>query len=187
MPAKSKNLLILLGSPREDGNTTRLAFAFADAACAKGWTVQSIRVPALEINACTACGECNRNRFFCALRDDMDSVYPLLLKADAILFATPLHFSSFSSSLKLLVDRLLPIVPGNRKNLAGKTVFLVSACGNPAAAAFRPLKAAFADIAAFMQWKTAGALCLPGLDAPDALASDPAPLAKAAALAAKLP
>ena len=43
MRKRPLNVLILLGSPREDGNSTRLAFAFADAASRNGHAVQTIR------------------------------------------------------------------------------------------------------------------------------------------------
>ena len=58
MRQKSKQILILLGSPREDGNSTRLAFAFADAASRDGHVVQSIRLSALDVAPCDGCRQC---------------------------------------------------------------------------------------------------------------------------------
>ena len=49
---------ILLGSPRIDGNSTRLAYAFADAASRNGHAVQSLRLSALRIAPCDGCRRC---------------------------------------------------------------------------------------------------------------------------------
>ena len=53
MARKPLNVLVLLGSSREDGNSTRLAFALADGASARGHR-SILRVPALDIAPCNA-------------------------------------------------------------------------------------------------------------------------------------
>jgi hypothetical protein len=61
----------------------------ADAASLAGHAVQSIRVPALDIAPCDGCGDCwTPAPVPCVLRDDMDSVYPMLRAADVLVFAT---------------------------------------------------------------------------------------------------
>ena len=92
MRKRPQNVLIFLGSPREDGNSTRLAFAFADAASRSGHAVQTIRLSALEFAPCDGCGDCwPQASRPCALRDDLDSVYPLLRKADERSIAAVWH------------------------------------------------------------------------------------------------
>jgi multimeric flavodoxin WrbA len=187
MSPKSKNVLILLGSAREDGNSTRLAYAFADAASLRGYAVQSVRVPALEIAPCDGCGECWKPASVpCAVRDDMDSVYSLVRKADAILFATPLHFFCWSAPLKTLVDRLYCLAPKRRHSLVGKQTLLFAAGADDSAAAFAGLKATYRLTAAYMQWKSLGELLVPGVAAEDDVAQKPRVLAKAASFAAAL-
>jgi len=188
MNKRVPNVLILLGSPREDGNSTRLAFAFADAASVRGWSVQSIRVPALDIAPCDGCGECWQPASRpCVIRDDMESVYPLLRKADALVFATPLHFFTWSAPLKTLIDRLFCLAPKRRHGLRNRPVFLIAAGADDAPAAFAGLKATFRLVSDYMGWRPLGHLLVPGVAAEDDVARRPRALSRARALAAKLP
>ena len=183
----SKNILILLGSAREDGNSTRLAYAFADAASACGHAVQSIRVPALEISPCDGCNECWKPASTpCAIRDDMDSVYPLLRAADVIVFATPLHFYSWSSPIKMLVDRMYCLAPERKHSLAGTATLLLATAADDRPAAFAGLKATYRLVADFMKWKPMGEILVAGVDGEGDIANHPRALAKAQSLGSKL-
>lgn len=51
----NKNILILTGSPRKNGNSDMLADAFMKGAKEKGHTVNKIEVAKLNINGCKAC------------------------------------------------------------------------------------------------------------------------------------
>jgi multimeric flavodoxin WrbA len=185
MPKKSKKILILLGSPREDGNSTRLAYAFADAASLQGHTVQSVRVPALDIAPCDGCNECWKPASVpCAIRDDMDSVYALLRTADVLVFATPLHFYSWSAPLKTLVDRFYCLAPTRKRNLKGIATVLLASAADDRPAAFAGLKATYRLIAGYMGWKPLGEVLVPGVEAEGDLSGRA--LAKAHALARKL-
>ena len=186
-PNTSKNVLILLGSPREDGNSTRLAFALADAACAAGHLVQSIRLAALRFSPCDACDSCRPSaKAPCVLQDDLQSLYPLLHEADVLVWATPLWFHTWSSSLKLLIDRLYCLAPYRRVNLAGRDSILIATAANPSPSVFAGLKTTYRMTAEFMQWRNLGELLVPGLSDPDAVSALPRPFARAAALAAKI-
>ena len=186
MTRKSKNILVLLGSRREDGNSTRLAFAFADAASARGHVVQSIRVPALDIAPCDGCDECRKTPAACVLRDDMESVYPLLRNADVLVFATPLHFYAWSAPLKTLVDRMYCLAPSRKRNLKGKASVLLAVAADDRPAAFAGLKATYRLVADYMGWKRLGEVLVGNLDAEDDVSRAGRALAKADALGARL-
>ncbi len=178
------DILILLGSPREDGNSTRLAFAFADAASANGHAVHSIRVPALRITPCDGCGQCWKPASVpCVHRDDMDSVYPLLRAADVLVFASPLHFYTWSSPLKLLIDRLYCLSPSHKRNLKAKRSLLLATAADNRPAAFAGVQASYRLVADFMGLKRLGEALVPGVEAEGDIARKPRALAKAAALA----
>ncbi len=87
MRSKPLNVLILLGSPREDGNSSRLAFAFADAASRNGHRVQSVRLSALEIAPFDGCRRCwPKASQPCVVRDDttrdhLDALVDALVEA----------------------------------------------------------------------------------------------------------
>lgn len=187
MKNTSKNVLVLLGSARENGNSTRLAFAFADAASANGHAVQSIRVPALDISPCDGCDECWKNTSMpCAIRDDMDSVYPLVRAADVLVFATPLHFYSWSAPIKTMIDRLYCLAPSRRRNLKGKSSVLLATAADDRAAAFAGLKSTYRLVSEFMEWNNLGEILVPGAAAEDALAGNPLCLRKAQSLGSRL-
>ena len=187
MRKKPLAILILLGSAREDGNSTRLAFAFADAASLQGHAVQSIRIPALAIAPCDGCNQCWKPAAVpCALRDDMDAVYPLLRAADVLVFATPLHFYSWSAPLKSLIDRCYCLAPSRRRTLTGKRTLLLATAADDRPAAFAGLKATYRLIAGFMGWKSLGEVLAPGVEQEGDIARSARFLARAAALGARL-
>ena len=182
-----KNVLILLGSPREDGNSTRLAFAIADGASRAGHHVQSVRLPALQIAPCDGCGECwSRPSEPCILRDDMDSVYPLLRQADALVIATPLHFYTWSASVKTLTDRLYCLSPKSKHHLQGKASILLAAAADDRPGAFAGLRATYRLVADYMGWKPRGEVLVGGLDGSRDVARLNRALPKAEAIGARL-
>ena len=66
---------------------------------------QSInKVDKLKINPCREYYTC-LNDGNCAIRDDMDAIYPRLLEAEGIIVASPIFFYSVSAQLKILIDR----------------------------------------------------------------------------------
>ena len=187
MRKKPLAILILLGSAREDGNSTRLAFAFADAASLQGHAVQSIRIPALAIAPCDGCNQCWKPAAVpCALRDDMDAVYPLLRAADVLVFATPLHFYSWSAPLKSLIDRCYCLAPSRKRSLTGKRTLLLATAADDRPAAFAGLKATYRLVADYMGWIRLGEVLVGNLDAEDDVSRAGRALAKADALGASL-
>jgi multimeric flavodoxin WrbA len=187
MARKKLNVLVLLGSSRADGNSTRLAFALADAASATGHRVQSIRIPALDIAPCDGCDECWETAATpCVIRDDMDSVYPLIRAADVIVLATPLHFYAWSAPLKTLIDRLYCLAPERKRNLKGKRTALLAVAADDRPAAFAGLKATYRLVADYMGWKSIGEILAPAIAREGEIARARRWLAKAHALGSRL-
>lgn len=91
---------IINGSPRPDGNTARLAQAFAERL---GGPCETVFAYGLGVEACRACGKCAGGG--CALADGMDRVWRGMAWADCIVLASPLHFSSLSGPLVSLIGR----------------------------------------------------------------------------------
>ena len=56
------------------------------------------------MSGCLECGGCD-DTGECVVQDDMQSIYPRLEEADAIILASPMFFYSFSSQAKALIDR----------------------------------------------------------------------------------
>lgn len=103
----SKSVLLLLGSPRKNGNSDLIATSFAQGAESVGHITEKIDIQKKHISPCYACYSC-RNSKTCVQKDDMREILEKMIKADVIVLATPVYFYSLSSQLKILIDRTLP-------------------------------------------------------------------------------
>ncbi|MBQ4354932.1 MAG: flavodoxin family protein [Clostridia bacterium] len=100
----SKNVLILSGSPRKNGNSDILCDEFARGAAEAGNNVEKIRVAEKNIGFCRACYAC-RGTGVCAIKDDMAEVLQKRIEADVLVLASPVYFYSIDAQLKALIDR----------------------------------------------------------------------------------
>lgn len=101
----SKNVLILSGSPRKNGNSDLLCGQFAKGALEAGHRVEKIRVGEKRIAPCLACYHCRRNAGACVHQDDMDEILQKMIDADVIVLASPVYFYSINAQLKAVIDR----------------------------------------------------------------------------------
>jgi multimeric flavodoxin WrbA len=103
---KSKKILVLMGSPRKNGNSAILAKEAIAGAKAAGAKVESYYLHGMKIHPCTACDACRRKkRQDCILKDDMFPLYSKLREAEAIVIATPVYWFTVSAQTKLFMDR----------------------------------------------------------------------------------
>ncbi len=125
----NKFILVLKGSPREHGNSNTLAEQAAAGARASGATVESLMLHPMDIRACDACDTCQETGV-CVIKDDMQKVYPLLEKADAILIASPVYWFTFSAQMKLCIDRWYALEGPGGNALRGKQIGIVLTYGD---------------------------------------------------------
>lgn len=97
-------VLGLFGSPRKDGNTDLLLEEALRGAAMEGAEVERVHLGEVNIIPCKECLKCFQNGQ-CILLDDMQDIYPKLLKADIIIFASPIFFYGITAWAKALVDR----------------------------------------------------------------------------------
>ena len=102
-----KNVLIISSSPRKNGNSDTLCDRFAEGAKESGNTVEKIFLASKNIGYCTGCGVCN-DTHKCVQNDDMKEIIEKMLKADVIVFATPVYFYSMNGRMKNFIDRTVP-------------------------------------------------------------------------------
>jgi multimeric flavodoxin WrbA len=93
-----------MGSPRIGGNTELLLDEAIRGARSQGAEAEKIIVDKLKITPCREYYGCLRDGN-CVIRDDMDSVIPRLLDADAVIVATPIFFYTVSAQLLALISR----------------------------------------------------------------------------------
>ena len=111
-------ILGLIGSPRKGSNTDLLVDQLLGGAQSKGHTISKLFLYDLEILPCLDCRACKKGDFHCALKDDMQKIYPQLEESDCIIFGTPVYWYGPTGKMKLLLDRLRPFIAS--KKLEGK-------------------------------------------------------------------
>jgi multimeric flavodoxin WrbA len=124
-------VLIIQSSPRKKGNTAALAERVADGARSAGATVDSIYLHQMDLRPCDACDACRGEPYRgCIIEDDMQSIYPLLRQADALVIATPVYWFTVSAQAKLFMDRCYAMVTAQGYELCGKKVGIVMTYGD---------------------------------------------------------
>ena len=70
----SKKILVILGSPRRNGNSELLCQQFRKGAEESGNKVNTLRLSELQIEYCSACYACKRTGH-CVKQDDMEQAH----------------------------------------------------------------------------------------------------------------
>lgn len=99
-----KKILIIQGSGRPNGNTAQLVKSFTQGAEDAGHTVEIISLIRNEVKGCLGCNAC-RYRKPCVQKDDFNDMVPKIMKADLLVFASPLYFWTISSRIKAFIER----------------------------------------------------------------------------------
>ncbi len=163
-----KNMLVFLGSPRKEGNTEKMAMAFAEGARGAGANVDFVRLGEKAIKPCIDCRKCWEKGRHCVLEDDMDALYEAIDNADILVFAAPLYWYTWSAQIKALWDRLLPYASDKAStNLSGKGCVLLAAGGDVASDIFEGIDFALAKSAALLGMKILGKIHAYGVHGPD--------------------
>lgn len=93
------------GSPRSNGNSSIILEKFLEGAEASGASVDIIDTEDSGIESCKGCLRCNLIKR-CSLRDEeWKRVSGLIEDSDILVFASPVYFHHFTSSLKRVLDR----------------------------------------------------------------------------------
>ena len=115
-----KNIVILNGSPRKNGNTSALVQAFTKGAQSAGHTVTEFFLDKMDIHGCKGCfGGHSSRECSCVQRDDMAQIYPAVKDSDVVVLATPLYYWNMSGQLRTAVDRLFALEEGDGNLLRG--------------------------------------------------------------------
>jgi multimeric flavodoxin WrbA len=126
MEKKTMKIIGICGSPRR-GNTEWMLTALGAALEKSGAEVEILLLRKMNIKMCLGCLYCEKGgklrKGNCVIKDDMASVYPKLLAADAIVLATPGYMGLLSGLLKNFLDRTCAVWPRfESKRIAGLAV-----------------------------------------------------------------
>jgi multimeric flavodoxin WrbA len=122
---------MLLGSPRKRGNSAILAEEVIRGMEKGGAEVTTFFLQDMNIHPCNACMYCEEEHDrHCSIEDDMDLIYPKLLDADVIVFASPVYWFHLSAQTKLVIDRFYALGKDEKYLLQGKRFGLVLSYGD---------------------------------------------------------
>ena len=159
------HIVLLLGSPHRNGTTAALAKAFKEGAESAGHTVESIYVPGENIHPCLSCGGC-RNTGKCVQNDGGNALVEKLLKADGIVFASPLFYFNFTAQLKTVIDRFYCTNGALRET--NPRVALLTAGADDDKTAFAAITVSYETICNYMHFKDVGTVTALGCASPAA-------------------
>ena len=162
-----KNIVVLSGSPRKDGNTDKLAAAFIKGAEAAGKSVTLFRVADMKIGGCLGCGHCFEEKGVCVQKDDMPQILDAYRKADTLVLASPIYFFSVSAQLKLAIDRTYAVIFDKPPI---KQAALLMTCGDGGTKAAEGAVAMYNNMCFFSKWDDAGVIIAGGLHGKDEIA-----------------
>lgn len=127
----SKKILIALGSPRKNGNSTLLAHKAAEGIENAGGAYEMLHLHALDIKSCKACDWCRGNiGSFCVTKDDMQPIYPKLREAEGLIIASPVYWFTVSAQAKLFMDRWYAFVDSEGYLFRGKGIGIILSFGD---------------------------------------------------------
>jgi multimeric flavodoxin WrbA len=156
----SKQVMIVLGSPRERGNCAALAEQAAEGVRACGSGAEMIYLHGMTISPCSACDACQtKTETDCIMDDELTALLPRIRQADAILIASPVYWFTFTAQTKLFIDRAFYALNGPEgHSLKGKPIGLIMTYGDtdPFASGAVNAMRAFQDICRFIDAPVAG-------------------------------
>ncbi|MCP4024578.1 MAG: flavodoxin family protein [Desulfobacteraceae bacterium] len=126
------NILVVLASPRKKGNSAALAAKVVKGAEAVGAVSETVYLNSLGIKPCQGCEKCQKpSANGCIIDDKMQSLYPKLAKADAIILASPIYWFNFSAQAKIFIDRLYAVGCGEKNIFKGKNMAVILTFADP--------------------------------------------------------
>jgi multimeric flavodoxin WrbA len=102
-------VLGIVGSPRKNGNTEILMEEVLRVAHDAGCETEVFLMSGKRVAPCDACGTCFQIGS-CAVQDDMQELYSMLERADAVIFGSPVYFGSVSAQMKAAMDRMFALL-----------------------------------------------------------------------------
>ncbi len=171
-------IMTILGSPKKKGNTAKVLGMFEEIV-STGHEVDRINIIDYDVKGCLGCGKCQQkpDEPGCVQKDDAMDLFDRMMKADAVVYASPLYCWSFTSQIKPLIDRHFCLVTGYgtpeyKALLDGLPVALLVTCGGPVEENTEHIQGIFEGISAYGKCKTVGKYILPFCTVPDAIGEE---------------
>jgi multimeric flavodoxin WrbA len=121
-------ILGICGSPRKQATEHVLGEALSTLG-RMGFETELFTVRGKNIGFCQHCDYCFRNKE-CKLKDDMYTLYPLLVKAEGLVIATPVYNGGVSAQTKTVMDRCRVLFAADKNVLRQKVGMAIAVGGD---------------------------------------------------------
>jgi multimeric flavodoxin WrbA len=177
-------IIVILGSPRKKGNTAKVLSMFEDKV-KQNHEIEIINISKCNIGGCLGCYKCQENKDEpgCVQKDDALIIFDKLIQADAIVYASPLYWWSFTSQIKPLIDRHFCLVkgygtPDYRSLISDKPAALLVTCMGPIEGNCDAIQNIFNSICEYAKLASKGNYILPFCTTPDEIGANGEKLAE---------
>lgn len=157
-------VLVLSSSPRREGNSWALAQSLAKGAEEAGDTIDFVHLADFVEAPLGDCRSCRLSDRSCGIADGYERLlFDHVLPADAIVYATPLHWYGMTGRLKSFFDRLFCYTSGSSPHtgrvmpgLMRKRAAVVISCEESYRGATLGLEAQFQELTRYLHQDLAG-------------------------------
>lgn len=132
------NIVTILGGPRKKGSTALMLGIMEDHFRQAGHAVDRINITEFDVKGCISCYKCRKSSDEpgCSQKDDAMSIFERMMRADVIVYSTPLYCWSWAAQIKPLIDRHYCLVKDygskNHRSFIQKSKSgLLMTCGGP--------------------------------------------------------
>ncbi len=158
----SKKIVVITGSPRENGNSFTMTDAFIKAAEAKKHSVARFNAAMKNVAGCHACETCFKSGKAYSYDDDFNEIAPTILEADAVVFTMPVYWYSIPAQIKCVIDKLFSFCVAG-KDIAGKECALITCCEEDDMSVMDGVRIPIERSATLLKWKMVGEVLIPGV------------------------
>ncbi len=105
MTSPKLKVLLLNGSPRQNGNTAVALAEMEKVFSQEGIEAETVQIGNWPIRGCTACRYCHKEGK-CVFDDGVNELAAKLQESDGLVLASPVYYASANSTLTAAMDRL---------------------------------------------------------------------------------
>ena len=163
MKQERSQVLGIVGSPRQGGNTDILVDEILKGAEQAGARTEKVMLAELAVAPCQACYAC-RSTGECVIRDDMADLIEKMKASQVWVIGTPVYWWGPTAQLKAFVDRWFALAGGGESSevFKGRRVILAVPMGDTNAATGRHVVGMFTDALEYVKARLFASVLAPG-------------------------
>jgi multimeric flavodoxin WrbA len=134
---QTKTMTAILGSPKINGNASKMLNVAIKRASSIGYEVNYVNLYMNKIEYCKGCMAC-RQTGNCVIKDDMKEITKMIKESDLIVISSPTYFANVTAPVKAMFDRLAGVVMDDNDSMVPKPkmkkeqkYILMTTCSTP--------------------------------------------------------